>query len=217
MSHLVLSLSAHTEHIVPIAILSWSIVTIFTGFVHNYAGLLACRLMLGMTEAVLFPGLNHYLSTLYTRDEFAKRVCTMLVATALSGAFGGLLAYGLLQMDGVSGVRGWRWLFIIQGILSLIIGVAAIFFLPNTAEQARFLTPEEKAIGRARLARQDEEVGDNKVQWKQVTSALTSPLVWVSGITQFGTNTCLYGEFISFCSPLRCPPVPRLPCFAEPD
>jgi MFS family permease len=81
----------------------WSLTTIFSGFIHNVAGLYASRLVLGACEAGLFPSLTLYLTMVYRREEQAKRVAYLFSCTALSGAFGGLLAYALLQMDGVAG------------------------------------------------------------------------------------------------------------------
>jgi len=86
----------------------WSLTTIFSGFIHNVGGLYASRLVLGACEAGLFPGLTLYLAMVYRREEQAKRVAYLFSCTALSGAFGGLLAYALLQMDGVAGYAGWR-------------------------------------------------------------------------------------------------------------
>lgn len=86
----------------------WSLITIFSGFINNVAGLYATRLLLGACEAGLFPSLNLYLTMIYKREEQAKRVSYLFVCTALSGAFGGLLAYAILLMDGVAGVAGWR-------------------------------------------------------------------------------------------------------------
>jgi len=86
----------------------WSLATIFSGFITNVAALYATRLLLGVCEAGLFPSLNLYLTMVYQRQEQAKRVSYLFVCTALAGAFGGLLAYAILLMDGVSGVAGWR-------------------------------------------------------------------------------------------------------------
>lgn len=88
--------------------LVWSLTTIFSGFITSVGGLYAARLILGACEGGLFPALNIYLTMIYRREEMAKRVAYLFVCTAISGAFGGLLAYGLLQMDGVGGYAGWR-------------------------------------------------------------------------------------------------------------
>jgi MFS family permease len=87
----------------------WSLTTIFTGFISNIGGLYATRLILGACEAGLFPCLNLYLTMVYRREEQAKRVSYLMNCAAISGAVGGLLAYGLLQMDGVAGKAGWRY------------------------------------------------------------------------------------------------------------
>jgi MFS family permease len=86
----------------------WSLTTIFSGFITNIGGLYATRLILGACEAGLFPCLNLYLTMVYRREEQAKRVAYLLSCAAISGAFGGLLAYAILHMDGVAGKAGWR-------------------------------------------------------------------------------------------------------------
>lgn len=88
--------------------LVWSLATIFSGFIHNVGSLYATRLILGACEAGLFPSLNLYLTMVYQRDEQAKRVSYLFVCAALAGAFGGLLAYVILFMDGLGGFEGWR-------------------------------------------------------------------------------------------------------------
>ena len=86
----------------------WSITTICSGFITNAGGLYAARLVLGACEGGLFPSLNIYLTLIYRREEMAQRVSYLFVCTAISGAFGGLLAYAILHMDGVGGYAGWR-------------------------------------------------------------------------------------------------------------
>jgi MFS family permease len=88
--------------------LVWSLTTIFSSFIFNPGGLYATRLILGCCEAGLFPCLNLYLTMVYRREEQAKRVSYLMSCAAISGAVGGLLAYGILHMDGVGGVSGWR-------------------------------------------------------------------------------------------------------------
>lgn len=89
----------------------WSLTTIFTGFIESVGSLYATRLILGACEAGLFPCLNLYLTMVYRREEQAKRVSYLMSCAAISGAVGGLLAYGLLHMDGIGGKAGWRYFF----------------------------------------------------------------------------------------------------------
>lgn len=87
---------------------SWGIIATLTGVVQNYAGLIVCRLLLGLVEGGLFPGCAIYLTFFYTKRELALRIGYLFVSAALAGAFGGLLAYGIGHMDGIAGQRGWR-------------------------------------------------------------------------------------------------------------
>ncbi|TVY47787.1 putative transporter [Lachnellula occidentalis] len=171
----------------------WSLTTIFTGFIHNIGGLYATRLILGACEAGLFPCLNLYLTMVYRREEQAKRVAYLFSCSALSGAFGGLLAYGLLQMDGLSGVAGWRWVYIIEGIFSIVIAIAVWFGLPTDPTQAWFLTGEEKEMMRCRNAQRRQYLGSEKFDWAQVRIALTDPKLYMSGLIQFMQDILLYG------------------------
>lgn len=97
----------------------WSLTTIFTGFIQSVRSLYATRLILGACEAGLFPCLNLYLTMVYRREEQAKRVSYLMSCAAISGAVGGLLAYGLLQMDGIGGKEGWRYEIAEDGIKSM--------------------------------------------------------------------------------------------------
>lgn len=93
----------------------WGVVATLMGVVQSFGGLVACRLLLGLLEGGMFPGLVVYLTMFYTKKQLALRMAYLFVASALAGAFGGLLAYGIGFMDGIAGQSGWRWIFIIEG------------------------------------------------------------------------------------------------------
>ncbi|KAI1456080.1 DNA-repair protein rad2 [Annulohypoxylon moriforme] len=172
----------------------WGIIAMCTGFVHSYGALIAIRLILGVVEAGLFPGLNVYLTFFYTKQELALRVGYLFVSAAISGALGGLLAYGIGQMAGVAGYSGWRWIFIIEGLPSIVIGVAAFFLLPNDIEHAYFLTPEEKKFAAARHQR---HYGCTESALKfsknDMMAAFKDWKIWMFCLGQFGVDTMLYG------------------------
>ncbi|KAI1087066.1 DNA-repair protein rad2 [Rostrohypoxylon terebratum] len=172
----------------------WGIIAMCTGFVHNYGALIAIRLILGVVEAGLFPGLNVYLTFFYTKRELALRVGYLFVSAAISGALGGLLAYGIGKMSGVAGYNGWRWIFIIEGLPSIVIGVAAFFLLPNDIEHAYFLTPEEKKFAAARHMRHyGHTESAQKFSKNDMMAAFKDWKIWLFCLGQFGVDTMLYG------------------------
>ncbi|KAK1526580.1 major facilitator superfamily transporter [Colletotrichum paranaense] len=124
----------------------WSVTTVASGLIRNVGGLCACRLVLGVCEGSLFPSLNIYLTMVYERDEIKKRTSYLVSCMALSGAFGGLLAYGLLQMDGVGAYAGWRWMCLIKGAFGITCAFAVWFELPSDVRKAYFLSDEERVI-----------------------------------------------------------------------
>ncbi|KAG9185404.1 hypothetical protein G6011_07948 [Alternaria panax] len=122
----------------------WGLVATFSAFVTNFAGLVACRLLLGTFEAGLFPGVILYLSMFYNRRNVSLRQAWFYGTSALAGGVGGVVAYAIGEMDGVAGWNGWRWIVIINGIPTVLTAVAVPFVLPNSPETASFLTEEDR-------------------------------------------------------------------------
>ncbi|KAF8247751.1 MFS general substrate transporter [Wilcoxina mikolae CBS 423.85] len=174
--------------------ISWGIIATLTGTVQSYSGLLACRLLLGAVEASLFPGLAIYLTLFYTKTELALRIGYLFVSAALAGATGGLLAYAIGFMDGISGKSGWRWILIIEGIPTVLMGIITFFILADNPETAWFLTPTEKAFSTLRLSREAESTPSAKrFHWADVRACFGDWKVWVFAAGQFGQDTMLYG------------------------
>lgn len=185
---------ARPSRLIPFFILSWSATVIGSAFVTNYPGLLATRLLIGMFESGLFPCLTLYLSTFYKREEQARRISYLFVAAALSGAFGGLLAYGLTGLHGAGGLAGWRWLFLIEGVISFAVGLAFIFLLPDSFESAKWLTEQDKALMRIRAEQGRVYQGESEdFDRTEVKLAFQDPKVWLSAACQFCANTCSFG------------------------
>ncbi|KZT18565.1 MFS transporter [Neolentinus lepideus HHB14362 ss-1] len=129
------------------------------GLVKSYGGLLTTRFFLGLFEAGMSPGCFYLLAMWYRREESMKRYTFFFCSTTLVGAFGGLLASGIGQMDGVRGWRGWRWVFVIEGATTIVIAAALFFLVPNFPETAKFLTSEEREIVKVRLV---DDVGESQ-------------------------------------------------------
>lgn len=170
---------------------AWGIIACLTGITQNYAGLLVCRLFLGLVEGGLFPGMAIYLTFFYTKGELALRVGYLFVSAALAGACGGLLAYGIGYMDGVAGQRGWRWIMIIEGLPTFVLGVACWWLLADDPETAYYLDAEEKEM---MLMRRGRQVGVTDVfDWADVKKGLKDWKIYAFCLGQFGGDTVLYG------------------------
>ncbi|KAM0815398.1 putative Major facilitator superfamily domain, general substrate transporter [Seiridium cardinale] len=187
----------HPGRMIPLLVFCWSIVIIGTGFIHNAGHLYASRLLLGLFESGMYPCLALYLTTFYKPAEQALRISYLLVSAALSGSFGGLFAYALLKMDGVAGLEGWRWLYIIEGCASVVVAAVVFFFLPDNFETARFLTEEDKQLMRIRAESNARYNGKPDFDWKEVKKALTDFKLYVSCWNQFWGDICSFG-FSSF-------------------
>jgi MFS family permease len=100
----------------------WGLTMLSMGFVYNFSGLLACRIFLGIAEGGLFPGVSYFITMWYRRTECGLRLALFFSAATLAGAFGGLLARAISQMSGIGGRAGWSWIFILEGLMTLVVG-----------------------------------------------------------------------------------------------
>ncbi|KAI1851539.1 hypothetical protein JX265_012379 [Neoarthrinium moseri] len=182
----------------PFLTFSWGIVAMCLGFIQNFAGFVAVRAILGFTEGGLLPGMILYLSGIYRREELALRIGLFYTAASLSGAFGGLLAYGISQIGHRGGLSSWRWIFVIEGLFTAIIGILVYFILPNGLATAKFLTPEEREFAVNRLqGRSDqssirEKESAERFSWSEVRRGVLSPQTWLTACAYFGILSGLY-------------------------
>ncbi|CAL3973279.1 unnamed protein product [Diplocarpon coronariae] len=173
---------------------SWGIVATLGGVVQNFGGLIAIRLVLGAVEAGLFPGLAVYLTFFYTKRELAVRIGYLFVSSALAGGFGGLLAYGIGHMDGLAGQSGWRWIFIIEGIPTVFMGIATMWLLPDSPETAYFLTEEDRKMMKVRTSCEyGQTAAAQEFSKKDMIKGFTDWKCWAFYFGQFGVDTMLYG------------------------
>ncbi|KAH7363015.1 high-affinity nicotinic acid transporter [Plectosphaerella cucumerina] len=176
---------------------AWSVVTICTAFVSNYGGLLTCRLVLGICESGFFPCISLYITMVYNRQEQGLRFAYLFSATAFSGMFGGLVATGITRIGSVGGLGAWSWLYIIEGLISLLVVPWAFFGLPEVPARARWWTPEERDTMERRELKRQEYMGANSFEWAQVVSALRTWRLYTGALIQFFQDIILYG-FSSF-------------------
>ncbi|KAH9886338.1 major facilitator superfamily domain-containing protein [Xylariomycetidae sp. FL2044] len=149
----------------------WGIATIGQGLVRNIQGLVACRFLLGLFEAGIFPGSAYLISMYYKRYELQWRMSLFFTSSILAGAFSGLLAFAIANMDGAGGYGAWRWIFILEGLITVVVAVIAKWLIADWPEKAKFLTGEERALLVARLARDTGEAKMDrldKAAWKRI-------------------------------------------------
>ncbi|KAH8655296.1 major facilitator superfamily domain-containing protein [Xylariales sp. PMI_506] len=128
------------------AVVIWGSISALTAIVKTYQQLLAVRAILGIVEAVFFPGAIYFLSAWYTKKELGKRIASLYIAQQFGNAFGGLFAAAILQLDGHHGIRGWQWLFIIEGSATVGIGMVCAIFMPEYPHNSRMLTQTERDL-----------------------------------------------------------------------
>jgi len=189
----------------PAIMVAWGTVMTLMGVVQNYHGLLIARIFLGVAESGLYPGVAYYLTMWYVTEELAFRQGLFFSAASMAGAFSGLLAYAISKMDGVGGYAGWRWIFILEGLLTVAVAVAAFFLLHDFPDTATFLTVEERAWVVHRLKYQGSKKSGRVIaesdhfEWKYVVRALSDWQIYVSLFMYWGIVCPLYG--ISFFLP----------------
>ncbi|KAI4249767.1 MAG: hypothetical protein L6R40_000556 [Gallowayella cf. fulva] len=181
-----------------IAIL-WGIITTLTGLTQNYGSFLACRLLLGLAEGPLFPGLIVYLTMFYTRKELAVRFGYLVLGGALSGAVGGMLAYAIGYMDGLHGLRAWRWLLIIEGLPPICLGLFGWFFLADSPGSAWYLSPSQRKTLILRGTRDQREASTpsaSTLHRSDVLAAVKDWKVWAFCLLNFPGDVQLFSYAI---------------------
>ncbi|KAH7085139.1 major facilitator superfamily domain-containing protein [Paraphoma chrysanthemicola] len=169
-------------------------VTMVQGFVSNYAGLLTTRFFLGVFETGMFPGAFYLIGMWYRRHEAQKRYSFFFSSTTLAGAFGGLLASAIGKMDGLRGYQGWRWIFILEGLLTIIVSFFFFFLLPNFPEESKWLTEDERVFVQARLRiDQGKSARERPITAKDVGNVFKDFKVIVGGFMYFGLIVPAYG------------------------
>ncbi|CAO3587258.1 unnamed protein product [Absidia cylindrospora] len=160
----------------------WGICSTSIAGTTNLAGVIAARFFLGCSEAGLGPCVPLLLSFWYKRDEMASRVSIFISASTLAGSFGGIWAYLIMDyLDQVEGLASWRWMFIIEGVPTILLGILCLLFLPNYPETAspRWLNSDEKRLAIQRGNAEGKGNNGDGLDWRQVSVALLDYKTWM--------------------------------------
>ncbi|OJJ41697.1 hypothetical protein ASPWEDRAFT_102264 [Aspergillus wentii DTO 134E9] len=166
----------------------WGFISTIQAACSSWGGLMACRVCLGITEAMYGPGVPLYLSYFYPREKLGLRTGIFLSGSALANAYGGALAYGISQAK--ASIGGWRILFIVEGAPTCLLSVCAWLFIPDAPGKARFLNEREREIAIALSERQPGDRSSEGLQLKQVLSALVDFTSYLPPLMYFGCNVC---------------------------
>ncbi|CAI7633735.1 unnamed protein product [Penicillium viridicatum] len=178
-------------------VVSWGIIVVLTGVVQNFGGLVAVRILLGVFEAGFFPGAIYLCSHWYMPKNLATRIAFFYCASALSGAFSGLLAAGISRMDGVGGYEGWRWIFILEGLLTVLLGVLCFFLLIDSPRlSTKWLDPDEIRFLELQHFIKDggrfkEE--QKKTSWKDMRAVMLNWRMYLLAYILLCQSACSYG------------------------
>ncbi|KAF2734451.1 MFS transporter [Polyplosphaeria fusca] len=134
-----------------VLLFAWGAVTMGFAGVRNEATVVALRFLIGVFEAGFFPGIVYLITIWYRFDERSVRIALVIAFCNLAGAFGGAIAYGIGHINGASGLEGFRWLFIIEGLITLLSAFLLWFWLPDYPARARWLSEDEKRFAEERM------------------------------------------------------------------
>lgn len=171
--------------------ITWGAVSVAMMWAHSPASFYTLRFLLGVAEAGFFPGIIYYLGEWFPQKQRARAVSWFMTAIPLATVIGGPLAGLLLGLDGYRGLAGWQWLFLVEGLPAMLLGVAVFLFLDDRPEDARWLGAEEKAWlvreirAEQRHARERHQVG--------IGAALAHPVVWALGFINLVLQSGSYG------------------------
>ncbi|WVQ82022.1 hypothetical protein IAT38_004150 [Cryptococcus sp. DSM 104549] len=191
-SNLIMKWSTPRVHFLRIMI-AWSIVACCHAAAKSGPGLLGARFILGLVEGGLYPGILLYLSSWYRPDELGVRFASVTVLSQFASVFQALITYGVSYMDGRGGLSGWRWVFLLEGLLGLVLAVAVYFWFPNDPETAWFLKPAEREFICARLPPTSPRRSDKIFDMAELKAAAKEPLTWVFSFIALFHDTASYG------------------------
>ncbi|KAK9452714.1 major facilitator superfamily domain-containing protein [Dipodascopsis uninucleata] len=175
---------------------SWGAILACHAAVHNLGGILAARVFLGLAECGLFPGMMTQFASWYRSDEMFRPVIGTSAIVCAATIVGSLICYGVSYMDGVAGISAWRWVFLLEGIFSMLFAGVVWYTLPDypkSPRSSKWLTPREQEFLEIRLSENAPRTYDRAFDKKEILQSLKSPYLWSFMMCQMFTNLGGYG------------------------
>jgi MFS family permease len=168
--------------------ITWGLVSVATAWVFDANSYYVARFALGVAEAGFFPGVAYFFAAWFPTQYRARMLAWFLVAVPLSSVIGGPISGLLLEMNGVFGLLGWQWLFIVEGVPAVVLGLVVLRVLSDRPEMAAWLSPEERSVLNAMLAAEKRERPKSSL-----AAALSDTRVVMLAAIQFGFTLGSYG------------------------
>ena len=165
------------------------------GLVQNYGGLITTRFLMGIVEAGIYPSCYYLISMWYRRREAQRRFSFFFTGASFAGAFGGLLASAIGLMNGIRGYSAWRWIFILEGLLTCVLSFVASFTVTDFPEDAKWLSENERSIVLSRLANDQGRSGlEEKFRLRDLFLIVKDWKVFLSAPIYFSISVSAYGR-----------------------
>lgn len=180
-----------------VCMMAWAVVSACTALAKNYTDLVIVRFFLGLAEAPFYPGALYMLSIFYTRKEIATRLSVLYTGNILATSLSGLIAAAVFNtIDGNQGLKGWQWLFIIEGCLTFGVAIVGMFTLADNPLTTRWLKPEERQLAHDRMARDTVGLTESKGARSGFKQAIRDPRLWLLCFIQnMHLSACGFNNF----------------------
>lgn len=177
---------------IAVLMVAWGIISVSMAFVQSIPMFYAMRFLLGVAESGFFPGMVLYLTYWFPKQQHGRAVARFMTAIPVAGIAGSIIAARLLNVAQFCGLAGWKWLFIVTGSPSIILGAACWFFLTDSPSAARWLSDDERKILQDRLAEDRGSAAASATQ-TPVLQVIAKPLVWLLALLYFLLTLGMYG------------------------
>jgi len=180
--------------------ITWGLISSAMLFADSPTLFYTLRFLLGVAEAGFFPGIILYLTYWYPSERRARMIAGFMTAVALAGVVGGPVSGWILtHLDGAWAMKGWQWLFLLEGLPSVLVGLVCLRYLDDRPSQAQWLDAEERRLIERRLEEDERAKASAGKNGERLSDAFSSPSVWLFAAVYFGAVIGLYG--VSFWLP----------------
>lgn len=179
---------------------AWGVISCLMIFIRGPVSFYGMRFLLGAAEAGFFPGIILYMKRWFPANARARAVAWFMTANPLAGIVGSPISGALLGITG-AGLSGWQWMFLMEGVPAILLGLTVLWTLSDNPREASWLKGEEREWLLAKLA--FEQQAESSVKKENLLEVLISPRIWMLSLVYFGVSTTMYGVTLWLPSVIR--------------